>query len=81
MQNKRKADEAAKREEARLLFQLAEIQDLPWQPADDGFVFSLQSVKTWTERHHRLLLAKKAESEYRKQNKLTEIARTAGKAA
>ena len=81
LQEKRKTEEAARWEEARLLFQLAETQGLAWDPAEDGFVFSLQSVKAHTERHHRLLLARKAEAEYRKRNKLTEITRTAGKAA
>ena len=81
LQAKRKADEAAQREEARLLFQLAEIQGLTYDPRNDGFVFSLQFVRAYTERHHRLLLAKKTESDYRKRNKLTEIPRTSGKAA
>ena len=80
LQQKRKADDAAQREEARLLFQLAEIQGLAWDPAEDGFVFSLESVRAYTGRHHRLLLAKRAESDYRK-SKLTGIPRTMGKAA
>src|SRR5271154_4519195 len=47
MQEKRKADEAAQREEARLLFQLGEIQGLPYDPGKDGFVFSLQFVRAY----------------------------------
>src|SRR5579863_9484154 len=81
LQQKRKAEEESQREEARLLFQLAETQGLPYDPAKDGFVFSLQSVRAQTERHHRLILAKRTEGDYRKRNKLTEITRTAGKAA
>ena len=68
-------------EEARLLFQLADTQGLAWDPRADGFVFSLPSIKTHTHRHHRLLLAKRTEGDYRKKNNLTEITRTAGKAA
>jgi hypothetical protein len=81
MQEKRGADQAAQREEARLLFQLAEIQGSTYDPREDGFVFSLQSVKAQTERHQRLLLAKRAETDYRKKHTPTEIPRTAGKAA
>jgi hypothetical protein len=81
LQESRKAEEAAQREEARLLFQLAETQGLPYDPAQDGFVFSLQSIKAHTERHHRLLLAKRTEGDYRKRNKLTETTRTVSKAA
>ena len=81
LQEKRKAEEAAQREEARLLFQLADTQGLAYDPKEDGFVFSLQSVRAHAERHHRLLLAKRTETDYRKRNKLTEITRTAGKAA
>jgi hypothetical protein len=81
LQENRKAEEAAQREEARLLFQLADTQGLPYDPAEDGFVFSLPFIKAHTERHHRLLLAKRTETDYRKKNKLTEITRTAGKAA
>jgi hypothetical protein len=41
----------------------------------------LQFVRTQTERHHRLILAKRTERDYRQKNNLTEITRTAGKAA
>jgi hypothetical protein len=81
LQEKRKAAEAAQLEEARLLFQLADTQGLTYDPGKDGFVFSLQFIRTRTERHHRLMLAKKTEADYRKKNKPAEIARTAGKAA
>jgi len=45
------------------------------------FVFSLQFIRAQAERHHRLILAKRTESDYRKRNNLTEITRAAGKAA
>ena len=81
MQEKRKAAHAAELEEARLLFQLADTQGLAYDPQKDGFVFSLQFIKAQTERHHRLILAKRTQTDYRKNNNLTEITRTAGKAA
>ncbi len=85
LQQNRKADHAAQLEEARLLFQLADTQGLTWDPRkdakQDGIVFSLPFIKAQTDRHHRLILAKKTESDYRKKHNLTEITRTAGKAA
>ena len=85
LQEKRKADRAAELEEARLLFQLADTQGLAWDPGKDakkdGIVFSLQLIRAHTDRHHRLILAKRTEADYRKKNNLTEIAQAAGKAA
>jgi hypothetical protein len=81
IQQKRKANEATELEEARLLFQLADTQGLAYDPKKDGFVFSLQFIRTQTERHHRLILAKRTQQDYRKKNNLTEITRAAGKAA
>jgi hypothetical protein len=81
LQQQRKANEAEQLEEARLLFQLADSQGLPYDPREDGFVFSLQRIKAHAERHHKLILAKRTEQDYRKRNNLTEITRTAGKAA
>jgi hypothetical protein len=81
LQAKRKADQAAELEEARLLFQLADTQGLAFDPRKDGFVFSLQFIRAHTERHHKLILAKRTEADYRRKNNLTEITRTAGKAA
>ena len=74
LQQARKARREAELEEARLLFQLADTQGLTYDPKKDGFVFSLQFIKAHTERHHKLILAKRSESEYRR-------TRTAGKAA
>jgi hypothetical protein len=81
LQEKRKADRAAELDEARLLFQLADTQGLAYDPRKDGFVFSLQFIKVQTDRHHRLILAKRTEGDYRKKHNLTEITRAAGKAA
>jgi hypothetical protein len=81
LREKRKADEAAQLEEARLLFQLADTQNLAYDPRKDAFVFSAQVIRAHTERHHRLILAKRTEGDYRKKNNLNEIARAAGKAA
>jgi hypothetical protein len=81
LQEKRKASEAAELEEARLLFQLADTQGLTYDPKKDGFVFSLQFIRTHAERHHKLILAKRTQTDYRKRNNLTEITRAAGKAA
>ena len=81
LQDKRKATEATELEEARLLFQLAETQDLPYDPQKDGFVFSLHQIRAQADRHHRLILAKRTETDYRKKNQPIEITKTAGKAA
>ena len=81
MRQNRKAAHAAELEEARLLFQLADTQGLAYDPKKDGFVFSLHFIKAQTERHHRLILAKRTERDYQKKNNLTEITRAAGKAA
>jgi len=81
LQDKRKASDAAELEEARLLFQLADTQGLTYDPKKDGFVFSLVHIRAQADRHHRLILAKRTETDYRKKNHLTEITRAAGKAA
>jgi len=81
LQDKRKAEKAAELDEARLLFQLADTQGLAYDPRKDGFVFSLQFIRAHTQRHHKLILAKRTEGDYRRKHNLTEITRTAGKAA
>jgi hypothetical protein len=81
LQGKREAQAAAELEEARLLFQLADTQGLAYDPKQDGFVFSLPFIRVKAERHHKLILAKRTEADYRKKNNLTEITRAAGKAA
>ena len=81
LQAKRKAHQEAEQEEARLLFQLADTQGLAYDPQKDGFVFSLQQIRAQADRHHRLILAKRTETDYRRRNHPTEITRAAGKAA
>ena len=81
LQQTRKAHDANELEEARLLFQLADTQGLAYDPRKDAFVFSLQQIRAYTERHHRLILARRTETDYRKKHNLTVITRTAGKAA
>jgi hypothetical protein len=81
LQETRKAHQGAELEEARLLFQLADTQGLAYDPQQDAFVFSLPLIRAHAERHHRLILAKRTERDYRKKNNLTEITRAAGKAA
>jgi hypothetical protein len=81
LQDNRKASETTEREEARLLYQLADTQGLTYDPKKDGFVFSLHQIRVRTERHHKLLLAKRTERDYRERNNLTEITKAAGKAA
>ena len=81
LQARRKADEAHELDEARLLFQLADTQGLAYDPKEDGFVFSLQQIKAHADRHHKLILAKRTERDYRQKNNLAEITRTAGIAA
>jgi hypothetical protein len=81
LQEKRKIHQTVELEEARLLFQLADTQGLTYDPKKDGFVFSLQFIRAQADRHHRLILAKRTETDYRKKHNLTEITRVAGKAA
>jgi hypothetical protein len=81
LQESRKANEEIEKEEARLLFQLADTQGLTYDPKKDGFVFSLQFIRTYAQRHHKLILAKRTERDYRERNNLTGITKAAGKAA
>src|SRR5580692_7349792 len=81
LQANRKANEAVEKEEARLLYQLADTQGLTYDPKKDGFVFSLHQIRVQAERHHKLILAKRTERDYRERHHLTEITKAAGKAA
>ena len=77
MQAGRKARREAELEEARLLFQLAETEGVEFDPAADGIVFSLEEIKRYTDRHHRLNRAKNSERNYRtKQNPPTPVTQT-----
>ena len=52
-QTEREAKRLADLEEARLLYEFSKTRDLPWQPTEDGFVFSLEEVEVYTYRYHR----------------------------
>lgn len=77
LQAERKAQDAARLEEARLLFQLAEMNNLPYSPAEDGFVFSTAEIAVCANRHHRLHLAREEESNYRKRFQLQALPKAA----
>ena len=53
LQAEREAQRLAELEEARILYEFSKTRDLPWKPADDGFVFSLEQIEVYTYRHHR----------------------------
>jgi hypothetical protein len=67
LQAERKAKRLADLEDARLLSQLAELKNLPYDPAADGFVFSNQEIDRYTERHYRLRLARQSDFRYWKE--------------
>ncbi len=52
LQAERKAKHEKDLEEARKFFQLAEINGIPWNPADDGFI-SNDEVARYKARHYR----------------------------
>ena len=58
LQAERKAKLDQDMENARLLSQLADLKDLPYDPADDGFSFSNVDIDRYTDLYHRLRLAK-----------------------
>jgi len=66
LQAERKAKSDADLEEARLLSQLAELKNLPYNPAADGFVYANSEIDRYTERVHRLKLATEENYTYRK---------------
>ena len=49
----REAKRLAELEEARILYEFSKTRELPWQPSDDGFVFSTEQIELYTYRHHR----------------------------
>jgi hypothetical protein len=58
LQAERKAKREAELEDARHLSQLSKLRHLPYEPAEDGFVFSSAEIDAHTERYHRLALAR-----------------------
>ena len=67
LQAVRQAKRAEDLDNARLLSQLSKLKNLPYFPAQDGFVFSNQQIDTYTDWFHRLQLAKEENLTYRKQ--------------
>jgi hypothetical protein len=64
LQAERKAKHEADLEQARLFFQMAELHDLPFNPADDGFVFSNREIALYTDRYYRRIQAREADYTY-----------------
>jgi hypothetical protein len=76
-QAERKAQRAADLDNARLLSQLAQLQNLPYTPSHDGFDFSNAEINRYTEQFHRLELAKEANHAYRKHANLYDLPKAA----
>ena len=56
-QEKRQATEASHMREAAALYQMDKKQGLPYNPAEDGFVFSNTEIETFIRRRDRLKAA------------------------
>jgi hypothetical protein len=65
LQAERKAKHDADLNDARHLSQLAELQGLPYDPSADGFVYANSEIDLYTDRFHRLGLAKGQNLTYR----------------
>ena len=57
LQSQRLATEASHLREAAALFQMHKNKELPYQPAEDGFVFSNTEIASFIRRHGRLKAA------------------------
>jgi hypothetical protein len=64
LQAERKAKHEKDLEEARKFFQLAEIKNITWNPAADGFIFSTDEIARYTDRFYRRLAAGEANYTY-----------------
>ena len=53
-QSERRATEAAQLRDAAALYQMDQKQGLPYNPAEDGFVFSNEDIQTYIHRSERL---------------------------
>jgi hypothetical protein len=73
LQAERKAKHDTDLDNARLLSQLAELQNLPFYPASDGIVFSNDQIDRYKERFHRLDLATSRNSDYQDHIKLYKL--------
>lgn len=54
LQAKRKAERHARMEEAKKLYQLSRMKNLPWDPEANGFVFSNRQIQAAIDRDRRL---------------------------
>jgi hypothetical protein len=77
LQTERKAQRAADLDSARLLSQLAKLQNLPYSPSADGFDFSNAEISRYTEQFHTLELAKGSNMAYRKRANLWDLPKAA----
>jgi hypothetical protein len=68
LQAERKAKREQELEEARKFFQMAEINNIPWNPAADNFVFSNDEVARYTDRYYRRVAARLADIAYKNRN-------------
>ena len=57
LQSQRRATEATQLSEAAALLQMDQKQGLPYQPSEDGFVFSNTEIQTFIRRRDRLKAA------------------------
>jgi hypothetical protein len=73
LQAEREAKNAADLDDACKLSQLAKLNELPYIPAQDGFVYSTEEIDRYTDRVHRLTLAKEANTLYRHHVNLWEL--------
>jgi len=61
LQSDRRNRESNQIDDAVLLFEMHQEQGLPYNPADDGFVFSIDELETTIRRRDRLAEAEEAE--------------------
>lgn len=57
LQAKRKAERAAQMAEAKKLYQLSQMKNLPWDSSANGFVFSKEEIQAALDRGRRLAQA------------------------
>jgi hypothetical protein len=64
LQAERKAQFQKDLDEARKFYQLAELNNIPWNPAADGFIFSTSEIAKYTDRYYRWEAALNANLKY-----------------
>ena len=68
VQAERRAKHEKELEEARKFFQMAELNNIPWNPVADGFDFSNDEVARHTDRYYRRIAARMADVKYEHRN-------------